>query len=162
MERVVRAKLRGGCAPVFEPSNPHGGASPSCGWRWRCGRDTSVIDDGAILGKPESVDEAEAMVVRLAVARRGVDALRDRRTRTRRACAARGDRHHARDISLADGGAHSRVRRERRGDGQKQAPTPCNGLGAGIVARIDGSYTNVVGLPGVRGVVALERLGLAP
>jgi septum formation protein len=36
------------------------------------------------------------------------------------------------------------------------------GLGAGIVARIEGSYTNVVGLPACELLVALEALGLAP
>ena len=33
--------------------------------------------------------------------------------------------------------------------------------GAGLVSRIDGSYTNVVGLPACEVVVALEALGLA-
>ncbi|MEA2751450.1 MAG: nucleoside triphosphate pyrophosphatase, partial [Myxococcales bacterium] len=36
------------------------------------------------------------------------------------------------------------------------------GLGAGIVARIEGSYTNVVGLPACELLIALEGLGLAP
>jgi septum formation protein len=36
------------------------------------------------------------------------------------------------------------------------------GLGAGIVARVEGSYTNVVGLPACELLVALEELGLAP
>ena len=35
------------------------------------------------------------------------------------------------------------------------------GLGAGLVSRIDGSYTNVVGLPACEVIVALEGLGLA-
>jgi septum formation protein len=34
------------------------------------------------------------------------------------------------------------------------------GRGAGLVSRIEGSYTNVVGLPACEVLVALERLGL--
>jgi septum formation protein len=36
------------------------------------------------------------------------------------------------------------------------------GLGAAIVSRISGSYTNVVGLPACEVVVALTALGLLP
>ena len=34
------------------------------------------------------------------------------------------------------------------------------GLGAGLVSRVEGSYSNVVGLPACELVVALQRLGL--
>lgn len=36
------------------------------------------------------------------------------------------------------------------------------GRGAGLVSRIEGSYSNVVGLPACEVMVALERLGLWP
>ena len=81
--------------------------------------DTSVIDDGTILGKPADSGEAEAMIARLAG--------RTHEVWTRFALGApssdgarpaRGDGRDARDVPPAHGRAGPRLRRERRGDGQ--------------------------------------------
>jgi len=49
------------------------------------------------------------------------------------------------------------------GEGKDKAGAyAVQGRGAGIVSRIEGSYTNVVGLPACEVMVALERLGLSP
>ena len=124
--------------------------------------DTSVIDDGAILGKPADVDEAEAMIARLAG--------RSHEVWTRFALGAPsrgGAVLHAETVVTrvtfrpltAD-----RIRAyAESGEGSDKAGAyAVQGLGAGIVARIEGSYTNVVGLPACEVLVALEGLGLAP
>ena len=124
--------------------------------------DTSVIDDGAILGKPADVDEAEMMIARLAG--------RSHEVWTRFALGAPsrgGAVLHAETVVTrvtfrpltAD-----RIRAyAESGEGSDKAGAyAVQGLGAGIVARIEGSYTNVVGLPACEVLVALEGLGLAP
>lgn len=131
--------------------------------------DTSVIDDGAILGKPANAAEAEAMISRLAG--------RSHEVWTRFAIGRRapeGEGASSRDVVLAH--AETVITRvtfraltplqvrayAESGEGlDKAGAYAVQGLGAGIVARIEGSYTNVVGLPACEVIVALEELGLA-
>jgi septum formation protein len=122
--------------------------------------DTSVIDGDSILGKPGSVAEAEEMIARLAgrthevwtrfaigAPRAPTEALHEETVVTRvtfRALSTAGIRAYASS-----------------GEGMDKAGAyAVQGLGAGLVSRIDGSYTNVVGLPACELVQALERLGL--
>ena len=124
--------------------------------------DTSVIDDGAILGKPEGLEEAEAMIARLAG--------RTHEVWTRFAIGAPESAarflHEETVITRvtfrALTAAHVRAYAESGEGSDKAGGYAVQGLGAGLVARIDGSYTNVVGLPACEVVVALEGLGLAP
>ncbi len=121
--------------------------------------DTSVIEGGAILGKPSSIDEAERMIARLAG--------RTHEVHTRFAIGALsgGAALHAETVVTrvafrALTPARIRAYAE-SGEGMDKAGAyAVQGRGSAIVARIEGSYTNVVGLPACEVVVALEQLGL--
>lgn len=123
--------------------------------------DTSVIVDGAILGKPASEAEAEAMIARLAG--------RTHEVWTRFALGGvRSDEvlHAQTVVTKVTFRALSRTRIQAyaaSGEGlDKAGAYAVQGLGAALVARIDGSYSNVVGLPACEVVVALEQHGLLP
>lgn len=124
--------------------------------------DTSVIDRGAILGKPGSVDEAEAMIARLAG--------RTHEVWTRFAVGPAepaGRALHEETVITRVTFRPLTPERVRAyaesGEGTDKAGAyAVQGLGAALVAKIEGSYTNVVGLPACELVVALERLGLVP
>ena len=122
--------------------------------------DTSVIDDGAILGKPSSPEDAERMIARLAG--------RTHEVWTRFAIGA----PEAPARSVHEETVKTRVtfrpltaERVRAyvasGEGTDKAGAyGIQGRGAGLVSRIEGSYSNVVGLPACEVIVALEQLGL--
>jgi septum formation protein len=124
--------------------------------------DTSVIDEGAILGKPTSNEEAESMIARLAG--------RTHEVWTRFAIGA----PEAPARTLHEETVKTRVtfrtltaERVRAyvasGEGTDKAGAyAVQGRGAGLVCRIEGSYSNVVGLPACEVMIALERLGLWP
>lgn len=122
--------------------------------------DTSVVCDGEILGKPESLDHAEAMIARLAG--------RTHEVWTRFAIAAPEPAarvlHEETVVTRVSFRAltPARIRRyAESGEGDDKAGGyAVQGLGAGLVSRIEGSYTNVVGLPASEVVVALENLGM--
>lgn len=123
--------------------------------------DTSVVVDGEILGKPDDDAHARAMIARLAgrshevwtrfaLGRRIEGApLRAETVRTRvtfRALtAARVEAYVATGEGKDKAGAYA-----------------VQGRGSALVARIEGSYTNVVGLPACEVAVALEEMGLVP
>lgn len=123
--------------------------------------DTSVIVDDAIWGKPGSVDEAARMIGRLsgrthevwtrfAVGAKESDAPVHEETVTTRVTFR----------PLTD--ARVRAYAESGEGTDKAGAYAVQGLGAALVARIEGSYSNVVGLPACELVVAFERLGLLP
>lgn len=159
LERVVLAKLTA-VAAVYAPGAP--GPAGLGGTKAVLVADTSVIDDGAILGKPADGDEAEAMIARLAG--------RTHEVWTRFAVGAPSaearvlhaetvvTRVSFRPLTPAQVRAYA-------GSGEgldKAGAYAVQGLGAGLVSRVEGSYTNVVGLPACEVLVALEGLGLAP
>jgi septum formation protein len=157
LERVVRAKLAAVSA-VFDASSE--ASAEVRGSAAVLVADTSVIDDGAILGKPADVDDAAAMIARLAG--------RTHEVWTRFAIGAPSSESRVlheetvitkvtfRPLTAAQVRAYAES-----GEGTDKAGAyAVQGLGAGIVARIDGSYTNVVGLPACEVAVALEGLGL--
>ena len=159
LERVVLAKLAA-VAGVYAPGSVAPGDVRATSAVLVA--DTSVIDDGAILGKPADADEAETMIARLAG--------RTHEVWTRFAIG----RVHGEEIRLAHAETvitrvtfraltPARIRAyAESGEGlDKAGGYAVQGLGAGIVARIEGSYTNVVGLPACELIVALEELGLA-
>jgi septum formation protein len=139
LARVVAAKLAavGGPGPVLVA-------------------DTSVIESGAILGKPASVDEAEQMIARLAG--------RTHEVHTRFAIGENGLLHAETVVTRvtfrALSPAQIRAYAESGEGNDKAGAYAVQGRGAGLVSRIDGSYSNVVGLPACEVLVALERLGL--
>lgn len=121
--------------------------------------DTSVVLEGEILGKPENVDEAERMIARLVgrahdvMTRYALLALDGRATPVERTVVTRVVMRPA---------SRSKVRRyAETGEGlDKAGAYAVQGLGAEFVARIEGSYTNVVGLPLAEVMMDLEAAGL--
>jgi septum formation protein len=121
--------------------------------------DTSVLLDGEILGKPASGAEAHAMIARLAGRAHEVW------TRFVLAEASVGTPLHAETVATRvtfrafddeEVAAYAAS-----GEGRDKAGAyAVQGLGAAFVSRIEGSYSNVVGLPACEVVVALRRLGL--
>jgi septum formation protein len=155
--RIVRAKLDAVRRAIDEGLRPGVAAILVA--------DTSVIvteADGtpSILGKPGGRDEAVAMIERLAG--------RTHEVHTRFAIGAldRGPPLH--EETVATKVTFRPLLRERvvayaeTGEGlDKAGGYAVQGRGAGLVARIEGSYSCVVGLPACEVAVALERLGLA-
>lgn len=120
--------------------------------------DTIVILDGAVLGKPADTAEAEVLIGRL----QG----RTHRVVTAYAIAtADGAVAAARAVSTAVTfralSADRIARYARSGEGlDKAGAYAAQGIGACLVVRIDGSYTNVVGLPLCEVVEDLEAARL--
>ena len=122
--------------------------------------DTSVICDDEILGKPSSLAESEAMITKLAgrtheVWTRFLIGAPESKTRV-----LHGETVVTRVTFRAL--TPERIRRyAESGEGDDKAGAyAVQGLGASLVLRIDGSYSNVVGLPAAEVVIALESLGL--
>jgi septum formation protein len=130
--------------------------------------DTSVILDGAILGKPAGVADAEAMIALLSGRTHEVHTrfAIARLTGGARAAtvAARGETHAETVVTRVT--FRALTPREVRayaasGEGlDKAGAYAVQGLGASLVPRIDGSYANVVGLPVCEVMMALGALGL--
>jgi septum formation protein len=149
LERVVGAKLKA----VAD-------AAPASAWAALLVADTIVVHDGIILGKPTSVRHAAAMLSRLsgtqhevstrfAIARPGSPLIPIfLRTVCTRVCFRQ-----LRPIDIEQ--------YVRSGEGDDKAGAyGIQGAGAFLVERIDGSYSNVVGLPLCQVVLALQDEGL--
>jgi septum formation protein len=120
--------------------------------------DTSVIDGTAILGKPANAIEAAEMIARLAARTHEVltcFALASTANEPALHVETVATRVTFRALDSAEIEAYARS-----GEGlDKAGGYAAQGLGASLISRIDGSYTNVVGLPACELVVALRRLG---
>jgi septum formation protein len=149
LDRIVLEKLRG-AARVFQED---AGSALLVA-------DTIVVLDGRILGKPTDVDDARALLERLSG--------RTHRVYTRYAVARAAalsspavERTVESSVTLR---AASRAELEgyaRTGEGlDKAGAYAIQGVGAFLVERIEGSYTNVVGLPACELVSDLLALGL--
>jgi len=148
LRRVVQAKLEAVRTALRAPSEAILVA------------DTSVILGTAILGKPGSTEEALSMIERLAGRTHEVHtrfAIGDARIGEPASHAETVmTRVTFRAIPAAEARAYAQG-----GEGRDKAGGyAVQGLGASLVSRIDGSYTNVVGLPACEVVVALRELGL--
>jgi septum formation protein len=122
--------------------------------------DTSVIDGHQILGKPSGPEDAEAMISRLqgkthevwtrfaiGAPESPMRCLHEETVRTR--------------VTFRPLSAERIRAYVASGEGTDKAGSyAIQGRGAGLVSRIEGSYSNVVGLPACEVVVALENLGL--
>lgn len=150
LERVVLAKLE--AVRAFSPDERGGDRAVILV------ADTTVIDGGDVLGKPADEAAARAMIARLAgktheVAtrfafgggERGAPPLHAETVVTRVTFRALGrdeiDAYAASGEGLDKAGGYA-----------------VQGRAAAFVSRIEGSYTNVVGLPACEVVVALRRL----
>jgi len=122
--------------------------------------DTSVILDGRVLGKPGGPDEARAMITELSG--------RDHEVWTRFAIAS-GD---APGVAVHAETVRTRVTFRALDPEEIDAYVDTNegtdkagayaiqGIGGFAVARIEGSYSNVVGLPACEVIAALRKVGL--
>lgn len=126
------------------------------GERFVLGADTIVVDGGAVLGKPEDDEDARRMIAQLAgrwhevitgvALARGGAVLEDLAVTTR--------------VHLLPMDAARVARYVASGEGRDKAGAyAVQGIAAGLCDRLDGSYTNVVGLPAAETVALLERHG---
>ena len=126
---------------------------------WVLGADTIVVIDGRILGKPSDVDEARAMLGTLAgrthvvftgyalVHSRLPEGERVRFVRSEVYIRALSDEEIARYVNTGE-------------PMDKAGAYAIQGIGSGIVERVSGSYTNVVGLPLCEVARDLKELGI--
>jgi len=122
------------------------------------GADTIVVVDGDVLEKAATHDEAAAMIARLAgrthevvtavaLVQRPAGLVAESQTTTRVTFRALTSAEITRYAASGDG------------DG-KAGAYAVQGLGAGLVDRIEGSYTNVVGLPATEVLALLREAGV--
>jgi septum formation protein len=152
LERIVRAKLEAVCATVLARARPQHAAVLVA--------DTTVVIDGDVLGKPSDVADAERLLRQICG--------RTHVVKTRYAIACGG----ALPDPACERTVETRVTLRRASDGEvrryaatregldKAGAYAAQGIGAFLVERIEGSYTNVVGLPACEVVSDLQALGL--
>ncbi len=122
--------------------------------------DTVVVIDGAILGKPEGVAGAVRLLERIVgkthtVYTRYAISLADAPGVIRAA------RTVSTEVSLRAASTDEIARYAASGEGlDKAGAYAAQGLGAFLIERIVGSYSNVVGLPACEVVLDLRELGL--
>lgn len=126
--------------------------------RWFIGSDTIVLCDGQILGKPVDEQHAAAMLHQLSGREHQVlsgYAILDRTTGQQRAEAV------ATRVRFRQLTAEEIARYIATGEpADKAGAYAIQGLGVCFVAGIEGSYTNVVGLPLCRLTLALKEFGI--
>ncbi|MEW6348629.1 MAG: Maf family protein [Thermodesulfobacteriota bacterium] len=127
--------------------------------RWVLAADTIVVIDGKILGKPADPREAEAMLTTLSarthVVYTGYAILRSDRPESARVRFVTSQVH-IRDMSPAEISDYVATREPM----DKAGAYAIQGIGAGIVEWVSGSYTNVVGLPLCEVARDLKELGI--
>jgi len=122
--------------------------------------DTLIALEGKVIGKPADFSEAAHILRRLSgqthevcsavfiyrlAARQPVTFHEFSSVRFRRLTGAKIDKYLAKVDPLDKAGAYA-----------------AQGCGAEIIAKIDGSYTNVIGLPMEKTIVALAQFGIQP
>lgn len=125
--------------------------------RFFVGSDTVVVRDADILGKPQDAEEAAAMLTSLSGRSHKVlsgYAIYDRESG---ACIAGVASTTVRFKELTDAEIAGYIATGEPFD--KAGAYAIQGIGAGMVLAIDGSYTNVVGLPLCEVLEVLLRLG---
>ena len=130
---------------------------PHQGGRWFIGSDTVVVRDGVILGKPADANEAASMLASLSGRSHRVIsgyAVHDRRT-GRMISAAVTTRVFFKNLTHRE--IEGYIATGEPFD--KAGAYAIQGVGAFMIPRIEGSYTNVVGLPLCAVISALEELG---
>jgi len=148
VERIVRDKLH---------AVQHALASEGVAHAAVLVADTTVVVDGEVLGKPTGVRDAFRLL-RL-IAGRSHEVL------TRYAIAAPGQPSNARtvrsEVTLRAADEHELMRYAKSGEGlDKAGAYAVQGLGAFLVRSIQGSWSNVVGLPACELVEDLLTMGL--
>jgi len=127
--------------------------------KWVLGADTIVVIDGQILGKPADEQEARAMLARLAGRTHLVFtgyALVNASFSERRRIRCAESSVHIRELSPRQIAGYVRTGEPM----DKAGAYAIQGIGSGIVERVSGSYTNVVGLPLCEVARDLQQLGV--
>lgn len=125
--------------------------------RWVIGSDTVVVSNKQILGKPSSAQDATTMLRQLSGTSHLVVsgyAIIDRRQQTQRSEAVT-TRVHFRQLTEEEIARYIATGEP----ADKAGAYAIQGIGACFVSGIEGSYTNVVGLPLCRLTLALKELG---
>jgi septum formation protein len=124
---------------------------------WIIGADTEVVINGTVLGKPGNPDEARQMLERLSGRTHrvltGYCILSARQNRS----FSETVETHVQFKSLSEAEIHWYVNTQEPYD--KSGGYAVQGMGAVLVKRIEGSYTNVVGLPVCEVVECLMKAG---
>lgn len=152
--RLARDKAQATVAALAESS---GGAGAHAVRRWVLGADTVVAVDGALLGKPDDLTQARAMLQRLSGRDHDVVtgfALLDRQGGE---ISAQAVRTAVRFKSLSPAEISHYLSMGESMD--KAGAYAIQGHGAFMVERIAGSYTNVVGLPLCQVLEMMARRG---
>jgi septum formation protein len=122
--------------------------------------DTVVVIDGRVLGKPQDTADA-ARLLRLIVGRTHVVYTRYAISVADAPAVIRAAHTVATEVSLRAASEDEITRYAASGEGlDKAGAYAAQGLGAFLIERIVGSYSNVVGLPACEVVVDLRGLGL--
>jgi septum formation protein len=119
--------------------------------------DTTVVVDDTALGKPRDRDDAVATLHRLSGREHQVltgFCLLDQATGHEEAAVAR-TRVWFRDLTPGEIGGYVDTGEPM----DKAGAYACQGIGAFLIARVEGSYTNVVGLPLGQVIDTLGRMG---
>jgi len=126
--------------------------------RWFLGSDTVVVCEGEILGKPRDAEDAARMLKRLSGRRHQVYtgyAVYDRDQQALRSGAV------VTEVTFRPLTGEEIAGYIASGEPLDKAGSyAIQGLGAALVRRIEGSYSNVVGLPLCEVLEALEEAGL--
>lgn len=125
--------------------------------RWFIGSDTVVVRDRDILGKPRDATEAAAMLSSLSGRSHRVIsgyAVHDRQNH-RTLSAAITTRVYFKNLTTREIEGYIATKEPF----DKAGAYAIQGIGAFMVPKIEGSYTNVVGLPLCEVIAALEELG---
>jgi septum formation protein len=122
--------------------------------------DTIVVIDDRIVGKPESADDA-CTLLRLLVGRTHRVDTRYALARAERPSLAVASRTVQSYVTLRHATDDEVRRYAQTGEGlDKAGAYAAQGIGAFLIERIEGSYTNVVGLPTCEVVLDLRQIGL--
>ena len=122
--------------------------------------DTVVVVDGDILNKPEDVTDAERLLRRI-VGRTHTVYTRYAISLAAAPAHASAARTVATEVTLRAATSEEVARYAASGEGlDKAGAYAAQGLGAFLIERIAGSYSNVVGLPACEVVLDLRALGL--
>jgi septum formation protein len=122
--------------------------------------DTIVVVDDRILGKPASADDA-CTLLRLLVGRTHRVDTRYALARAERPDSALVSRTVRSHVTLRQATDDEVRRYAQTGEGlDKAGAYAAQGIGAFLIERIEGSYTNVVGLPTCEVVLDLRQIGL--
>jgi septum formation protein len=126
---------------------------------WVLGADTVVVIDGRILGKPGDPDEAVAMLSTLQSRTHEVFtgyAIVNSREPDKETVRYVRSEVYIRELSPGEVSGYVKTGEPM----DKAGAYAIQGIGSGIVERISGSYTNVVGLPLCEVIRDLKELGI--